>query len=478
MTDATPNLALPFIMPQQAQKHVTHNEALNALDALVQPAAASRTLAAPPDDPAPGARYIVAAPAAGAWSGREDRLAHFVDGAWAFHEPGPGWLAYVDDEQALLRYRPGEGWTAAVETARAPRFGVNTDADATNRLAVKSDAVLLSHDDVTPGSGDIRAVLNRQAQAGTASLVFQTGWSGRAEMGTAGSDDFVVKVSADGVTWREALTVEAGTGRIAFPSGGVREKLTAPRSYHVAPAGDDANDGRTPATPFATLQKAVDVVYGTLDLGGFDITIQLASGAYAGFEVLDPQVGAGRIVLRGDTDTPDNCTIRDNPGSSAVIDVQNAGTKIALEGLHVTRTTTTNLVRALAGARIELATRNKMSGAGRTHTIMASVNAYVEVKGTLVVADQCYTLLMASRNGYLTIEGASIDLTASPNVGIFALASIGGIVFAYANTFNGAALGGYRHVVQTNAIVHTNGGGASYFPNDNAGTTQSGGVFA
>ena len=37
MPDTTPNLALPFILPAQAQKHVTHNEALQRLDAERQP---------------------------------------------------------------------------------------------------------------------------------------------------------------------------------------------------------------------------------------------------------------------------------------------------------------------------------------------------------------------------------------------------------------------------------------------------------
>ena len=69
-------------------------------------------------------------------------------------------------------------------------------ADAGNRLArMKSDAVLMSHDDVTPGSGDMRLALNKSAPANTASLTFQTGWSGRAEFGLAGDDDWHVKVS-------------------------------------------------------------------------------------------------------------------------------------------------------------------------------------------------------------------------------------------------------------------------------------------
>ena len=36
MSETTPNLNLPFIMPAQAQKHVTHNEAIELLDAIVQ----------------------------------------------------------------------------------------------------------------------------------------------------------------------------------------------------------------------------------------------------------------------------------------------------------------------------------------------------------------------------------------------------------------------------------------------------------
>ena len=34
--DTTPNLGMQYILPSQAQKHVTHNEALRVLDALAQ----------------------------------------------------------------------------------------------------------------------------------------------------------------------------------------------------------------------------------------------------------------------------------------------------------------------------------------------------------------------------------------------------------------------------------------------------------
>jgi len=71
----TPSLGLPLLAAEQAQKHVTHNEAISALDALVQLAVKDRGLAAPPGSPAAGDRYIVAAGASGAWAGHESEIA-------------------------------------------------------------------------------------------------------------------------------------------------------------------------------------------------------------------------------------------------------------------------------------------------------------------------------------------------------------------------------------------------------------------
>lgn len=44
----TANLKLPYILPSQAQKHVTHNEALRLLDGIVQLAVLGRDLTVPP----------------------------------------------------------------------------------------------------------------------------------------------------------------------------------------------------------------------------------------------------------------------------------------------------------------------------------------------------------------------------------------------------------------------------------------------
>jgi hypothetical protein len=220
---ATPNLALPYIAPAQAMKHVTHNEAIRALDGLVQLAVLDRDRQAPPAAPADGDRYIVAAGATGAWAGKAGRVAAYQDGAWAFFTPRAGWVAWIAAEQ-LLVVHDGSGWGRANTGDTVPRLGIGTRPDAVNRLAAKGEAVLFSCDDGTPGQGSVRLKLNKADPAQTASLVFQTGFSGRAEIGTTGADRLAIKTSADGAAWKEAVVVQAD-GRVGIGTADPRADL-------------------------------------------------------------------------------------------------------------------------------------------------------------------------------------------------------------------------------------------------------------
>jgi hypothetical protein len=106
MTD-TPHLALPYIEAAQAQKHVTHNDALDRLDIFTQLAVESRMLTAPPGSPADGACYIPAAGATGAWSGWDFDLAAFVGGAWMRLTRKPGMKAWVKAERLTVTFEDG-----------------------------------------------------------------------------------------------------------------------------------------------------------------------------------------------------------------------------------------------------------------------------------------------------------------------------------------------------------------------------------
>ena len=199
---SSPHLALPYLEAAQAQKHVTHNEALRALDAVVMLAVLDRDLASPPGSPSDGDRYIISSGATGAWSGQDGKIAAWQDGAWSFHAAQEGWRAWIADEDILLVFN-GAAWIGAA-TQNAALVGVNTTADSTNRLAVSSAAVLFNH----AGSG-VQVKLNKSGDGDTASFLFQKGWSGRAEIGLIGGNDFAFKTSPDGSAFATGLTLVA-----------------------------------------------------------------------------------------------------------------------------------------------------------------------------------------------------------------------------------------------------------------------------
>jgi hypothetical protein len=220
--ESTDNLSLPYIMPSQAQKHITHNEALRMLDALVQLSVLDRDLAAPPSSPANGDRYIVAAGATGAWTGFEGRIVAWQDGTWIAFEPRPGWTAWVTDERALAWW-DGSAWLRASDSISALQnlalLGVGSVADAENPFSAKlNKALWAARLAEEGGNGDLRYTLNKELPANVLSLLMQSGWSGRAEIGLVGDDDLTLKVSPDGSQWMDALRVDRQTGKASFPN--------------------------------------------------------------------------------------------------------------------------------------------------------------------------------------------------------------------------------------------------------------------
>ena len=203
MTETT-HLGLPYLAAAQAQKHVTHNEALTRLDAVVQLAVIDTTLTAPPGSPGEGDRYIVAAGATGGGQGTRARSPPSSTAPGSSSRRRPGWIAFDEAAEAVLVRHDGDWVALGSFLGAVDRFGVNATADATNRLAVRSNAVLFTGVEAAEGgTGDVRFVVSKEADGDTASLLFQSGFSGRAEVGLAGDTDFVFKVSPDGSAWTE-----------------------------------------------------------------------------------------------------------------------------------------------------------------------------------------------------------------------------------------------------------------------------------
>lgn len=202
MSERSPNLNMPYLQPSQAQKHVTHNDALQRLDAIVHLSVMAFDALSPPGAPVAGQRWALGNGATGVWAGHDGDLAFWDGVAWQFIAPQEGWRAW-SSSQADLRLFQGGAW-GPVQVAQ---LGINASASPTNRLAVASDATLLTHD-----GGGHQVKLNKAAAADTASLLFQSNWSGHAEMGLAGDNHWRLKVSSDGNSWTEALVIDPGSG--------------------------------------------------------------------------------------------------------------------------------------------------------------------------------------------------------------------------------------------------------------------------
>lgn len=247
MPDSTPRLGLPWLMPAQAGKHVTVNEALGRLDALVCASVVSRTTAAEPSSPEEGDAHILPADAVGGHWGDffEHDLAVFQDGAWMRIAPRAGLMAHVADEADIVVWTGG-AWTRVFSLIdrleNLSALGVGTAPDAANPFAAKLNSALWTARAVGEGgTGDLRYTLNKDAAGNVVSLLFQSGWSGRAELGLVGGEDFTVSVSADGAAFVPALCVDHETGYVAL-SGLVNPQA----ALHVSGSVRADKDGPDP----------------------------------------------------------------------------------------------------------------------------------------------------------------------------------------------------------------------------------------
>lgn len=267
MSEMTERLKLPYIMPAQAMKHVSHNEALQRIDACLH-LSIDLTSDIPVEIPSEGLTCLIGASPTGDWTGRSGDIAFWQDGAWQFMTPRDGWCAWIKPA-GMMRVFDDGAWQELPLPSESEfdRLGIGATPDATNRFALSSDAALLNHG----AGGGHQLKINKEATSHTASLLFQSAWTGHAEMGLAGNDAFSIKQSPDGSNWFSALTL-SGNGVASFPT---RPMVKATHSTASFSASSSSRSG------FSTLPIAQGgftlgaVVAGTMK----DITVP-ASGNY------------------------------------------------------------------------------------------------------------------------------------------------------------------------------------------------------
>lgn len=255
-TETSPRLSLDYVMAAQAQKHVTVNGTFRRLDTLVQARVMSRTIDEEPVSPDEGDVHILTAERSGEiWSlMAPDSLAAFRDGEWAEILPFEGLTAWVSDESGVVLF-DGTEWIDAGDAIgrlqNLDRLGIGTNSDAANPLSAKLNAALWTAKTAGEGgTGDLRYTLNKESSGDVLSFMFQSGYSGRAELGLIGDNELLLKMSVDGSSWAEMLRVSST--RISIPasegltvsaingaSPGQRRNLVINGDFSIAQRGTD-----------------------------------------------------------------------------------------------------------------------------------------------------------------------------------------------------------------------------------------------
>ncbi|MBE8191001.1 MAG: DUF2793 domain-containing protein [Alphaproteobacteria bacterium] len=189
MTDQTPNLALDYLMPDQAQKHITINDSLRRLDALVHLSVVNRSTTNPPTAPANGVRYLVPQTAQGEWATHENQIAFYEDTGWQYLVPRIGWRLWDEAENIYLIYN-GTIWQAVSASSTSANGGSGSVAIEKTEIVVRF-----------PNPEVINIPMH--------SLFF--GVTGRVQQTMSGATNFRVGVQADNQRFGSRISRVAGS---------------------------------------------------------------------------------------------------------------------------------------------------------------------------------------------------------------------------------------------------------------------------
>lgn len=357
-------------------------------------------------------------------------------------------------------YFTGSG-TAALATLTSFGRSLVDDADAS---AARTTLGLAIGTNVQAYDAELAALAGLTSAADT--VPYFTG-SGTAALATLTSTARSLLDDASASAMRTTLGLVIGTD--------LRERLSANRDYYVRTDGSNSNNGlaNTAGGAFLTIQKAIDVILGTLDLDIYDVSVNIASGTYSGaISVAAPVVGSGRIILKGDTTTPSNVNL------TGGITVNGGGARLYIQGVKTSSTALFANIYVKNGGYLKTTGKNEFGGATVGHRILAEGGAVIEAVAAEVISGTAAgSHYMALSNGYIYCQGATWTASGTAAQGSFAQSMAGGIIYAYSNTSSGTFTGS-RYSITLNGAIQSNGGGSSYFPGNSAGSTATGGQYA
>ena len=253
---------------------------------------------------------------------------------------------------------------------------------------------------------------------------------------------------------------------------GVREKLTAARTYYVSPTGNNSNNGLSAGAAFATLARAVNVAMYEVDCNGYLVTIQLTDGSHAGATIGGPLVGCDYLRIVGNIANPSAVTIT----SGLVV---RHGAIVQITGVRMANTTAWQTGISCSRNGIVLLGAvdfGSITGASADHMMVET--------GGVIILSESYTISGSSRRHWAASAGGkiigtntAIAVSGAPVFETFALLTSGSLVEIWGVSLTGSATG-RRYALTTGSILNLYGKPADYLPGNVAGTVATGGIYA
>lgn len=304
-----------------------------------------------------------------------------------------------------------------------------------------------------------------------------SGWEGPFPVEGADGNDGAPGIGSGGY----GLPVGGAPGQVPAKVSGTdgdvawvarREVLTANRTYYVRTDGSNSNTGLVDSAggAFLTIQKAADVVFGTLDLGNYSVTIAVADGTYtAGVVASGRKIGSGTITIQGNLTTPSNCLVSMLSGDCFYA---GNGADFIVTGFKLVNAGGSGL-RAINGGAITWGTVE--FGACSVYHVRCNEYGIARASANYSITGNASRHWDARDFSYVVVQSRTVTITGAIAFTNFAHCD-GSRLTVNNNTFSGSATGS-RYSVVGNGTIQTLGAGASYLPGDAVGSSSTGGQY-
>jgi len=262
----------------------------------------------------------------------------------------------------------------------------------------------------------------------------------------------------------------------------LRFKLFQDTTFYVSTTGNDANDGLTPGTAFATGQAAWNAAT-SIDLNGHNLTIQFANGTYtqpvscAGIPL---GMGAGNGILLLGNVAQQNLVTINVTNANCIGAVRGAAVTVRGMTLQATGTTTDYIGQGNAlcadGATSYIAFDHITFGACGNAHLLSYGGTISSGPNPFTIAGSAPSHLSAEIGGVSVIADAAVTITGNPNFSQAFVSVFNGNAYVHGTAFAGTATG-VRYNVQANGVLNTSGSGDTFLPGNAAGIVGTGGQY-